>query len=103
MQNFVSIGTWLTLVVLFCSATARAQGASPETAAPLFPGGAFISYNSIFNTRGTMAGVLSSTPPTARPTFSHEGDFNFTWGFHRDFDLTVLLPVVTNHFELNGG
>jgi hypothetical protein len=37
---------------------------------------------------------------TARPTFSHEGDFNFTWGFHRDFDLTVLVPVVTNHFEM---
>src|SRR2546429_9546381 len=31
---------------------------------------------------------------------SHEGDFNFTWGFRRDFDLTVLVPVVTNHFEM---
>lgn len=42
---------------------------------------------------------------TARPTFSHEGDFNFTWGFYRDFDLTVLVPVVTNHFDAagNGG
>ncbi|HEV2986932.1 MAG TPA: hypothetical protein VG759_00715 [Candidatus Angelobacter sp.] len=36
---------------------------------------------------------------TARPTFSHEGDFNFTWGFHPNFDLTVLVPVVTNHFD----
>jgi hypothetical protein len=36
---------------------------------------------------------------TARPTLSHEGDFNFTWGFYRNFDLTVLVPVVTNHFE----
>ena len=102
MRNFFSIGAWLALVVLFCSATGRAQGASPETAAPLFPGGAFISYNSIFNTRGTVAGTLSSIPATARPTFSHEGDFNFTWGFHRDFDLTVLLPVVTNHFDFAG-
>ena len=99
MRNFSSIGACLTLVVLFGSETARAQGASPETAAPLFPGGAFISYNSIFNTRGTMTGTLSSIPATARPTFSHEEDFNFTWGFHRDFDLTVLLPVVTNHFD----
>jgi hypothetical protein len=37
---------------------------------------------------------------TACPTFSHEGDFNFTWGFHRDLDLTVLVPVVTSHFEM---
>jgi hypothetical protein len=36
---------------------------------------------------------------TARPTFSYEGDFNFTWGFHPNLDLTVLAPVVTNHFD----
>ncbi len=36
---------------------------------------------------------------TARPTFSHEADINFTWGFYRDFDLTVLIPIVTNHFD----
>ena len=41
-------------------------------------------------------------PATALPTFSHEGDFNFTWGFYRDFDLTVLVPVVTNHYEMAG-
>jgi hypothetical protein len=40
---------------------------------------------------------------TARPTFSHDGDFNFTWGFHRDFDLTVLVPVVTSHFKMPSG
>jgi hypothetical protein len=44
----------------------------------------------------------SSIPTTARPTFSHEGDFNFTWGFHSNFDLTVLIPVVTNHFQTTG-
>jgi hypothetical protein len=38
-------------------------------------------------------------PVAAFPTFSHEADFNFTWGFYRDFDLTVLVPVVTNHFD----
>lgn len=38
-------------------------------------------------------------PTTARPTFVHEGDFNFTWGFYRDFDLTILVPVVTNRFD----
>src|SRR5262249_26367760 len=35
-------------------------------------------------------------------TFSHEGDFNFTWGFHPNFDLTVVVPVVTNHFDAPG-
>jgi hypothetical protein len=38
-------------------------------------------------------------PVTAHPTFSHEADFKFTWGFYRNFDLTVLVPVVTNHFD----
>jgi hypothetical protein len=40
-----------------------------------------------------------SIPTTARPTFARDGDFKFTWGFYRDFDLTVLVPVVTNHFQ----
>ena len=42
----------------------------------------------------------SGVPATARPTFAHEGDFNFTWGFHPNFDLTILVPVVTNRFEM---
>jgi hypothetical protein len=41
----------------------------------------------------------AAIPATARPTFSHEGDFNFTWGFYRDFDLTVLVPLITNDFQ----
>ncbi|HEX3154331.1 MAG TPA: transporter [Candidatus Angelobacter sp.] len=36
---------------------------------------------------------------TARSTFSHEGDINFTWGFYKDFDLTLVLPIVINHFS----
>ena len=80
----------------------KAQGTAPETAPPLFPGGALISYNSIFNTRGLAPGDPSSISATAQPTFSHEGDFNFTWGFFRDFDLTVLVPVVTNRFDVPG-
>lgn len=79
---------------------ARAQGPAPETAPPLFPGGALISYNSIFETR---AQPQTGITPTSLPTFSHEGDFNFTWGFHRDFDLAVIVPVVTNHFQSLGG
>ncbi len=89
----------LTIVVLFCTSTATGQGPAPETAPPLFPGGGLISYNSIFTTRGLMAGTSGTIPATARPTFAHEGDFNFTWGFYRNFDLTILVPIVTNRFE----
>jgi hypothetical protein len=88
----------LMLVLFFCVSTVRAQGPAPETAPPLFPGGGLISYNSIFTTRG-FTPESSDISPTARPTFSHEGDFNFTWGFHRNFDLTILVPIVTNHFD----
>src|ERR1700682_6302115 len=92
----------LCLVLLSClPSAASAQGPAPETAPPLFPGGGLISYNSIFTTRGLISDPSGNVPLTARPTFSHEGDFNFTWGFRRDFDLTVLVPVVTNHFEIS--
>ena len=91
----------IAILSVVCSAHAlRGQGTAPETAPPLFPGGALISYNSIFNTRGLAPGDPAGISATARPTFSHEGDFNFTWGFFRDFDLTVLIPVVTNRFNI---
>ncbi|HET9282212.1 MAG TPA: hypothetical protein VFR24_09655 [Candidatus Angelobacter sp.] len=78
---------------------AKAQGPAPETAPTLFPGGALVSYNSIFTTR---AEPQTGITPASLPTFSHEGDFNFTWGFHPNFDLAVLVPVVTNHFTSRG-
>jgi hypothetical protein len=78
----------LSFVVLLCASTIRAQGPAPETAPPLFPGGGLGPQSS------------GNIPATARPTFAHEGDFNFTWGFYRDFDLTILVPIVTNHFEM---
>jgi hypothetical protein len=46
-----------------------------------------------------MPGISAGIPATAFPTFSHQADINFTWGFYRDFDLTVIVPVVTNHFD----
>src|SRR5216684_8878738 len=96
-------GLWLAFTLLLYVSRARAQGPAPETAPPLFPGGGLISYNSIFTTRGLMPAVPGGIPVTARPTFSHEGDFNFTWGFYRDFDLTVLIPIVTNRFDRAAG
>lgn len=80
---------------------ANAQGASPETAATLFPGGALVSYSSVFLTRGLFTSSSGNMPNTARPTFSDEGLFNVTWGFHRDFALTVLVPVETNRFDMS--
>jgi hypothetical protein len=62
------------------------------------PGGGLISYNSIFTTRGLVP-PSGNIPATGRPTFAHEVDFNFTWGFYRNFDLTILVPIVTNRFE----
>ena len=93
-------GAALLAVLAACAPVAAAQGASPETAATLFPGGALVSYNSVFTTRSVFASPTGNMPSTARPTFSHEGQFNFTWGFHRDFALTVLVPVVTNRFDM---
>ena len=94
-------GGWtpLSFVLLICVATAKGQGAAPETAPPLFPGGGLISYNSVFTTRGLMPESSGNVPATTRPTFAHEGNFNFTWGFYRNFDLTILVPIVTNHFQ----
>jgi hypothetical protein len=88
----------LPFVLILSAPRALAQGSAPETAPPLFPGGGLISYNSVFTTRGLLPESSGSIPATARPTFSHEGDFNFTWGFHRNFDLTILVPIVTNQF-----
>jgi len=90
---------YLLLVSLLCTSGAMAQGPAPETAPPLFPGGGLVSYNSVFTTRALMPGTGGGIPATAFPTFAHEADLNFTWGFYRDFDLTVLVPIVTNHFQ----
>lgn len=89
----------LSFPLLLCASVAKAQGPAPETAPPLFPGGGLVSYNSIFTTRELMPGISSGIPATAFPTFSHEADLNFTWGFYRNFDLTILVPVMTNHFD----
>ncbi len=101
LRRTVACG-WLTIVVLVCAARANGQGPAPETAPPLFPGGGLLSYNSVFTSRSLMPSASGGVPATALPTFSHEGDFNFTWGFYRDFDLTILVPIVSNRYETAG-
>ena len=91
----------LALLLLFYAPTLWGQGSASETAPPLFPGGGLVSYNSVFTTRGSAPGSTDISA-TACPTFLHEANFNFTWGFHRNFDLTVLVPVVTSHFNAPG-
>jgi hypothetical protein len=93
---------WLLFAFIFLclSQVAWAQAPAPETAPPIFPSGGLVSYNSVFTTRPPMN--MAGIPSTSRPTFAHEADFNFTWGFHSDFDLTIIVPVITNHFESAG-
>jgi hypothetical protein len=100
LVRYVRAALVASLFLAFVS-TAGGQGPAPETAPPLFPGGGLVSYNSIFTTRSVLR-ASAGIPSTARPTFAHEGDFNFTWGFYRNFDLTILLPILTNHFEMAG-
>jgi len=102
MRSTFSICLAVGFAALLCAPAATAQGAAPETAPPLFPGGGLISYNSVVTTRSALR-TSGSIPATARPTFSYEGTFNFTWGFYRDFDVTVLLPIVTNRYGPAGG
>jgi len=90
----------LSLAALLCVPAVNGQGATPESAPPLFPGGELVSYSSNFTTRGLVPSGSANIPATAQPTFAHEGDFNFTWGFRPNFDLTIFLQVVTNHLEM---
>ena len=68
MQDLSSFCRWMASAVLFCAPPAIAQGAAPETAPPLFPGGALISHNSVFTTRGPALDAAkqqtSGMPPT---------------------------------------
>jgi hypothetical protein len=93
--------TLAMLFLLFWSpARASSQEPTPETGNTLYPGGAFLSYGSLFQTRDAPAphGAAASR----RPTFAHQGRFIFAWGFHRDFDLMVLVPVETISFHFAG-
>jgi hypothetical protein len=108
LKRFFNIGVPARAACLLLSiwallpAAARAQGPSPESAAPLFPNGGLVSYGSMFNTRAPFS-AGGMIPAIARPTSSYEGDFDFTWGFHPNFDLEVMAPLISNHFDFAGG
>ena len=87
-------------LILCAAAMGRAQEPTPETGTTLFPGGAFVSYGSVFTTR--QAPSAQTPAASLRPTFAHEGRFLFAWGFRRDFDLTILVPVATHAFHFAG-
>lgn len=92
---------WILPILALLPMLAPAQGPAPENAPPLFPGGALISYNSIFTTRPFQE-ISGPIPVTAMPTLTHEGDLYFTWGFFPNFDVTVIVPIVTNRFDFAG-
>src|SRR5438067_10370459 len=72
MRNTCPFYLGFGFAAFLCASAASAQGAAPEPAPPLFPGGGLISYNSAFTTR-SATGTAGIVPATARPTFSHEG------------------------------
>lgn len=88
----------LMFILIFSIATlGYAQEPTPETGNTLFPGGAFLSYGSVFITR--HAPGQQSPAASLRPTFAHEGRLIFAWGLRRDLDLMVLVPIATHFFH----
>jgi len=92
---------WSCITAALLASRSLAQSAAHETAPTLFPGGGLVSVGSLFSSRG-LSGNQATIRPTARPTFANETVLNFTWGFYRDFDLTVLLPVGTTRYDRPG-
>ncbi len=88
------------LVSAALATPAGAQGPSPEAAPTLFPGGAYISYNSVIESRELVPGrVISPASPTARPTFTHQGIVRLGWGVRRDLQFIAEIPIVTRHLD----
>ncbi len=79
----------------------HAQGPSPENGATLFPGGAVVSYNSVFAARKQVRSPdINLFSSSIRPTLEHRGNVIFGWGFRRDFQFTAIIPIVTHHLDL---
>ncbi|HEV2617632.1 MAG TPA: hypothetical protein VGU63_13595 [Candidatus Acidoferrales bacterium] len=79
---------------------ALAQGPSPESAPTLFPGGAFVSYSSIFESRELVPGMfVDPKSPTARATFTHQGIIRFAWSMRTNWEVMAEVPIVTQHLD----
>ncbi|MGH9727996.1 MAG: hypothetical protein ACRD4V_05325 [Candidatus Acidiferrales bacterium] len=86
-------------VGLFAS-PAFSQGPSPESAPTQFPGGAFVSYNSIFESRDLVPGMFADPKsPTARATFTHQGVIRFAWSMKTNWEVMAEVPIVTQHLD----
>lgn len=91
-------GLVLVLGLAMYASPTLAQGPSPESAPTQFPGGAFVSYNSIFESRDLVPGTFAdSASPTARPTFKHLGIIRLTWSMRTNWEVMAEVPIVTQH------
>ena len=97
MKVTLHVAQAFSLIAVMMVAVVNAQGPAPETAPPLFPKGALVSYSSDFISRDLPQNG-DELSATSHPTFSHQGTFTFIWGFHPNFDLTINVPIVTNRF-----
>ena len=99
-QSLYRFAACFGVAFVVVATSASAQGPSPESAPTQFPGGAFISYNSAFESRNIVPGALvDAFLPAARPTFVHTGTFRFAWSPRTNWELMAALPVVTTNLS----
>ncbi|HEV2422819.1 MAG TPA: hypothetical protein VGS59_14000 [Candidatus Acidoferrales bacterium] len=99
-RRLLSVAPLLCGAVVLSSFATFGQGPSPESAPTQFPGGAYISYNSVFGRRAIVAGTLvDPASPTAQPTFTHEGIFRLAWSPKTNWEVMAVAPIVTQHLD----
>jgi hypothetical protein len=92
-------GSIVLLLVFISAPPSAAQGPSPESAAPIFPGGGLISFAPAIE----MRSASTTSPTVVQPTVVRELPLTFAWGVRRDFQITVIAPIVTTRFNAEGG
>src|SRR5215471_7596233 len=92
-----------TIVFVFLISALRvsafAQGPSPESASPIFPGGGLVSFAPTQFTRT----VSTASPAVPQPTLVRGLQLTFAWGIRRDFQFTAIVPFVTSRLNTVGG
>src|SRR5215813_4748759 len=83
--------TLLVFVIFALRLSASGQGPSPESAAPIFPGGGLLSFAAVRSTRA----VTTTSPQISQPTLIRDLPVTFAWGMRRDFQLSAVVPFVT--------